>query len=206
MLKAFIESLQNFWSVAEPLVWIIGLAFAAFLFLKDQVRRDRFFGFIPTVITVVYDPKERKLLVCYLNGGTNLWILPQGRIEDSILESARGVLAQELNLSRAFKLGGSFYLGRNKLRAEGKARLQRFMDPAEWTLARRWRGKAYTALQVETSIQHAAKELDGSFLYECGRFVTLAEARKLLQQGHRPEKAKLYMQIIDQLEKEVNRK
>lgn len=206
MLISIFEGLKEFWGYAEPLVWIAGLTFAAFLFLKDQVRRDRFFGYIPTVITVVYDPKARKLLICYLNGGKNLWIFPQGRIEDSILGAARDVLRQEIKLERAFKLGGSFYLGRNKLRAEGKTRLQRFMDPAEWTLARQWRGKAYTALQVETSIEHARRELDGSFLYECGGFVSFAEARKLLSQGHRPEKAKIYMQIIDLLEKEVQAK
>ena len=204
-MEEFFTKMGILWNLTEWLLTLLGVVFGLYLFLKDQIRRDRFFGFIPTVITVVYDPKEKKVLVGHLNGGVNKWIFPQGRVEESLLASARQVLSQELGLERSYKLLGSMYLGRTSLRREKTARLDRFMDPAEFTLFRFWRGKAYTVLFVETKVESAMKELDADFLYEDVQFVDLAEARDLLTAGHRNEKAQMYLNVLDALEKEMSK-
>ncbi len=200
---SLVSFMDGVWVYLEWILTLMGLIFAAFLFLKDRVRRDRFFGFIPTVITVIYDKSEGKVLLTHLNGQVDRWIMPQGRIEGSILSSAREVLFRELNLQRAYKLLGSLYLGRVNLRKEESERLARFMDSSEWTLASRWHGKSYIALFVETRIDPALRELDVEFLYGEVRFETLADAKVLLSTGHSTQKVQAYQKILDALKKEL---
>jgi hypothetical protein len=192
---------QNIWGQIEWMVTLFGLLFAAFLFLKDQLRRDRFMGFIPTVIAVVYDPKERKVLLGLLKD-TGVWIFPQGRIQGSVLDAAVQILKHEAGLERMYRLLDARYLGRIKFGKENRTRLSRFMDPAEFTLVNRWRGKSYMAFFVETRLSSVHNELDGRFLYSHLQFCDLAGARERLNLNHSDDKARMYSVILDILEGE----
>lgn len=200
----FFEVLQSVWGPMEPLVWLTAVAVGLWVFLKDPVRRERFLGFIPTVVPVVFDRGEGKVLVAHLRpeqaGGGDLWILPQGRVMGSLIDSVIEVMSRELGVERGFKLLGSVMLGRVAMR--GEYRLKRYMDPAEFSLALRWRGKAYIAFFVEASAQLTAVNPD-PFLYDRAEFVFLKEARELLGNGHRANKVEVYRKLLDSLKSEL---
>jgi len=197
---AVIEFFLGIWGYIEPVLWIASIATALWVFFNDPIRRARFLGYIPTAVPVVFDRGEGKVLICKLKN-RDLWILPQGRIEESLLDSVREVLFRELGLERAYKLLFSETLGVIKMRNE--YRMRKFRDSSEFTLARSWRGKAYVAFFVESSESALAKELEAEFLYEAVRFVSLEEAQELLCQGHRAEKKELYQRILTSLRNEL---
>lgn len=203
-MASFFESVSDVWGYVEPWTWFIVVFLGTLLFLSDQVRRTRFVGLIPTVITVVFDPTTKQVLLGHLNHGRDRWILPQGEIRGSIVEAAEKVLFQEVNLQRSYKVRGLKSLGFNRLRNEERERLRHLKDNADWSSPVLW-GKSYTALFAIAQMGHVQTELNGAaffYDYDQVRFVSLAEARELLSQKHRPEKVQVYMKVLKQLERE----
>lgn len=194
-LMAALTGLQEFWAYAEPLTWLLGLLAAGYFLLRNPLRRDRLFGYRPTVIAVVRCRSTNKVLLGH-HKESGRWILPQGGIsgDESVIEAGEKVLAKETGLNRMVSIGRAFYLGRVRMTKGG--RLDRFMDPAEFSLARAWRGKSYVALLVKSDEEHAAQELNGEFLFSELKFVSRDEAAVLLAQGHEPAKAAIYRKIL----------
>lgn len=203
------EFLSFIWGIAEPGLWLVAFVSAAFVWLRDPVRRERTFGYIPTVLPAIFDRQTGKVLLCHLrarNGGDrDLWILPQGRILGAMINSVVEVLGREVGMCRGYKLLGSVMLGRVAMR--GEYRLNRYMDPGEFTLSPFWRGKSYVAFLVEASEEHTQLKTD-PYLYDESRWVSLEDAKDMLEgkcgaKGHRSDKVKIYMKLIEKLEKEM---
>ncbi len=210
-----IMQITHAWSYLEWMLTFIGIIFTlvttAYFFWIDPFWRAEKLGHLQTVITCVYDKEIQKVLVCHLKKGADKWVVPQGLNEDTLLETARQVLSQELGMVQFFKFRGTQFLGNMLFRKEEKHRLERFPGYKRFKLTWKWRGKTYTCLFVQTEIEFAQielyREIDEQkyawmFLYDDIQFVDLATAKILLAQNQEPKKFDLYKKMLKRLEEE----
>jgi len=188
--------LENLWGPIEPLVWLIGLSLAIHYFFADRPRRVTVMGYIPTVICLVFDKFEHKVLVAKVREA-DLWILPQGRVKGDIIASGERVLSNELGLARGFTFFDSKFLGILPMRRS--YRLQRYKDPREFRLWPWWRGKAYFGLPIDLPMAAAEAQVVEDHFREV-RWVTVPEARQLLKSSHPNGKLNCYLEILADLE------
>lgn len=108
--------LSTIWNNLESIIALLTIAVSAYIFLNDPIRRWRFFGYRPTALIVLIDPKIKQLVIVNSSGS---WSFSQGGIYGSdVYDAVEDILKRELNLNPAdYKL---FYT-----KAVGKADLSK---------------------------------------------------------------------------------
>lgn len=193
---SFVSEGDHLWQHAEWMILVASVLAGLFVLLNNQLRRDRFFrSFIPTVIPVVVDKETRKILVVRMKK-IEKWILSQGQITESIVESAEDVLLRELNLERSYDLQNGRHVGAVKFTRKERQRLERVSDASDWSMWPWKRGKSYIAILAETEIAAAEEELKLMFKFAEAKFVSLEEAEQLLSLGNSKEKMRVYKKVF----------
>lgn len=188
----------DLFSIISFLLAIPGLILSLYLFFKDPIRKWVFFGFRPTVVLFLFDPKTKKVL---LINDHKVWGLPQGGIYSSnLIESGLQVLSRELSIGhssvqfRYWKVMGS-------VRVVNKYKNKR-ATIGNISLFSEYRGKGYIAFYVLTNLQSISKKIKLGPEIQTFQVVTTDIARKILdsEKNLLINKKKLILKALDELE------
>ena len=89
--------ITELWNNLESIVALGTIFISAYIFFNDPIRRWRFFGYRPTALMVLVDPKTKKLVLVRTGDS---WSFSQGGIYDSdIYDTVEDILERELSLN-----------------------------------------------------------------------------------------------------------
>lgn len=155
-----------------------------YLFFADDLRRWAFFGFRPTAVMLLVDPKSNKCLLVK-KGPNTFWYFPQGTIYGPDLNSTvKETVARELGLSDLdYKFIKTVFLG--VVRKDDRRKYsQKHSSGAVSFLP--FQGKSYLGCLIFVNLAKKLAIKKGYDIKET-RVVTLAQALKIID----PQKAAL---------------
>lgn len=171
-------------SFEEFVGWFFALS-GLFLFLKDPLRRWTFFGFRPTAVIPLVDPKVEEALLIKKEG-ENWWSFAQGGLfEKDINAAVANILERELGLPRnSFDLRYPLVLGAQRISGDD----YRLKRPILGAISlKKLRGKGYIACYCLCRKADVLKNFSlGPAISDC-RFFPLKEIPSLLLQNKSAE-------------------
>lgn len=192
------EIISLVWGVLEPLIF----CFVILIFFKDPIRRWNFFGYRPTAVMGLFDPKLEKVLLAKVN---DAWAFNQGAIYDNnIYNICKEILNRELGFPNTrFKVIYTKPLGTVRIANEhllNRARISTI------SLFHRLRGKGYMACFIRIDLTGIEKEIKlGAGIQEF-RIVGFDQARTLIKEPskntyeHSLKKQDMLLVMIDEIE------
>lgn len=136
--------LSNIWNNLESIIALLTIAISTYIFFNDPIRRWRFFGYRPTALIVLIDPKIKKLVIVNSSG---YWSFSQGGIYGSdVYDAVEDILKRELNLNPSdYKLFYTKAVGKADLTKEWQKNYPVF---GGFKFSSDIRGKSYIACYV----------------------------------------------------------
>ena len=190
------------WSIIETFAMLTVI----FIFFNDPIRRWNFFGYRPTAIMAIFDPKHKKILLARKDGEP--WLaFSQGGIYNSDMNfTVKEILRRELGLdSSRFGLRYTQNLGTIKI---NDPELLKRSTLSSISLARGLRGKGYLACYIRANLELVEKEVQlGEGIAEV-KVLDIKEARnKVEEQGkhqtpskHGKKKQSMLLSILKEIE------
>lgn len=185
------------WNIIEPCI----LVFVIFIFFRDPIRRWNFFGYRPTAVTGIFDPKLEKVIFSKVNG---FWSFNQGGIyEDNMYTTVADILSREVGLPQTrFKLIYFTSLGKVKLYNERlltRARISAF------SIRSKLRGKGYIGCFIRCNLDGIESIIKKGAGIEEVRVVSFEEAKRLTDEKcdheeHQQKKRDMIIAMIDEME------
>lgn len=169
-----LETYSLLWNLIETVIFLVVCG----LFFFDPIRRWNFFGYRPTAVMVMFDPKIRKVLL--VRKGPEPWYaFSQGGIYNPDLNfSSKEILRRELGLDEnRYSLRYTQNLGRVKINDREYTKRSRIHTIS---IVRNLRGKGYIACYIRTNLANIEKDIKlGEDITEF-KVVSLDEARALI--------------------------
>src|SRR5687767_11521502 len=93
---SFLIQTQTFLNFLEPLIAVPAIFLSLYIFFKDPLKRWTFFGYLPTAVLIIFDPKTKETL---LVSNKNTLGFPQGGIFNSdVTQAVEKTLRRELGI------------------------------------------------------------------------------------------------------------
>ena len=171
------EWYSTIWTVVES----IGFLVVIIIFFLDPVRRWNFFGYRPTAVIGLFDPKSEKVLMVEVTeaGSQNdVWAFPQGGMyDDNIQITTRDVLQRELGIDETrFKLLYTQPLGTLRIHDALIIKRSRISTISIFPSLR---GKAYMACYVKIRLDEENLHIQNGEGVNQVRAVSIEEAKKM---------------------------
>ncbi len=190
----------NIWSIVESIAATITIIFTLFLFFNDPIRRWKFFGYRPTVLIVLFDPKIKKILLAK----SVEWTFNQGSIYgQNITETIKETVERELGInSSLYRVYLVNPLG--EVSIKGQKRLTR-IALGSISIFPSLRGKGYIGCFLDCDLKKLRKKIKLGFGMEKTGVFTLKQAEeKLLSSLGNPPKVKIYKKTFKILSEILN--
>ena len=185
------------WNIIEPCI----LVFVIFIFFRDPIRRWNFFGYRPTAVTGIFDPKLEKVIFSKVNG---FWSFNQGGIyEDNMYTTVADILNREVGLPQTrFKL--IYFTSLGKVKLHNKRLLTRARISA-FSIRSKLRGKGYIGCFIRCNLEGIESIIKKGAGIEEVRVVSFEEAKRLTDEKcdheeHQEKKRNMIISMIEEME------
>ena len=169
---------DSIWENFDSVVAIATVAISSYIFFNDPIRRWRFFGYRPTALMVLIDPKLNSLIFVKNEGN---WSFSQGGLYDSdVYDTVEDVLERELNLDpKDYRLFYTKPVGKADLTKDWQKNNIIFGGVKLW---KRVKGKAYIACFVMVDTNKIGKFTLGYGVEE-SQIVEIDKANKFVEEN-----------------------
>ncbi|PIR42560.1 hypothetical protein CO058_00720 [candidate division WWE3 bacterium CG_4_9_14_0_2_um_filter_35_11] len=179
----------------DVVISVATVTFAFYIFLRDPIRRWEFVGYLPKLIIVPIDLKNKEILFVNPNG---FWGFVQGGISGSDLRSdILDVVHRDIGLdSYHYKLIWTKIIGTKKIISKRRLRethlggVRLFKNP---------KGKSYIAIYILVNKEDVLKNIKLGYGIEKFKFVEIDKALKFLKDYATTDKSKIYEKTIQNI-------
>lgn len=186
-------------SLVEFLIAVPSFLFTIFVFFNDPIRRWRFFGYRPTAIAVIFDPKLKKFLLIKVKGR---WGFVQGGIYGlDLYTTIEQTLGRELGLSSfEYQLRNVAPLGTVKI--HDKSRMER-ATVGTISIKPGLSGKGYIACFVFTDLAKIKRKIRLGAGIEGFGILSAKQALGAIKsnRGEESKKIKMLARVIESVER-----
>lgn len=193
-------TLDSIWENFDSVVAIATVAISTYIFFNDPIRRWRFFGYRPTALVVLIDPKINSVVFVK---NESIWSFSQGGLYDSDLyDTVEDVLDRELNLDpHDYKLFYTKEVGKADLTKDWQKNNVIFGGVKLW---KRVKGKAYIACFIMIDTKKMGQFSLG-YGIDSVELVPLDKAKKFIDENISNEsKVQVLKRAIDEAEDVVD--
>ena len=183
---------QFFISNLDIIISVSTVVFAFYVFLRDPIRRWEFVGYLPKLIIVPIDLKDKEILFVNPHG---FWGFVQGGITGTDLRSdILDVVHRDIGLdSYHYKLIWTKIIGTKKITNKRRLRethlggIRLFKNP---------KGKGYIAIYILVNKEDVLKNIKLGYGIEKFKFVKIDNALKFLNENAGIDKSEIYEKTI----------
>lgn len=200
-----IDLIPHIWSYLEGVIFIVSLSSALYLFFKDPIRRWSLFGYRPTCILVIFDPKSKKVVLVKRKIQNDKWQFSQGGIYGGdIMSYVESIAERELNLRKEFYR--VLYLKVLKvLNTENHIKSDQSYIFGYFSLFKKFKGKGYLACFIEMDLEKYEEKIKLGYGMQKLKITKIEDAEIILNKEKEkdPEKIDLLLQILEEVKDDI---